>query len=170
MAIKVFFDMDGVLAEFNKNASFEELWEPGYFFNRPAMVNMVEALTMLIESDIGECVYIRSAVLPNGFAAKEKEEWIHKYLPQLSNDHIQFVECGSSKAEGLDFSKNKLFLVDDFSHNLHEWKGVGIKVYNGINGTNQTWKGYAIKSDMTPTVIFRQLYGIIKTEEAFNAA
>lgn len=48
---------------------------------------------------------------------------------------------------GLDTLTEEMFLFDDFSRNLHEWKsagGKGIKCYNGLNGNHGTWAGAGV--------------------------
>lgn len=167
MNAKIYFDMDGVLALFSK-VPFEVVCRPGYFYNRPPMEDMVKAVKMLLESDIGDSVAIRSAVLSEE-AADEKRRWLKKYLPELKENSIEFVQCGTDKSDGLDFEDTRMYLIDDFSYNLHNWKGVGIKVYNGINGTNGTWKGYSVSAEMPAQLIFRQLYGILKTDITMSA-
>ncbi len=164
--MKIFIDMDGVLAEWNSSAAFEDVCKPGYFISRPPMKGMCDVIRKLLKSDLGESVYVRSAVIPDDHSESEKRAWLNAHLPELEPERYEFVPYGTSKNEGLDFKSDKLFLVDDFSHNLHEWQGTGIKVYNGINGTHGTWRGYRIDSSMDPEQLFRQLYGIIKAELA----
>lgn len=44
---KIFIDMDGVLAKWNTEASFEDTFEKGYFLDRLPQENMIAAVREL---------------------------------------------------------------------------------------------------------------------------
>ena len=57
-----------------------------------------------------------------------------------------------------------MILVDDYSRNLHAWElagHVGIKFYNGINGSHGSWKGCAIGSAMS----VQEMYDVIASKD-----
>ena len=97
------------------------------------------------------------------FCEAEKEAWLDRYLPEIDTQHRIFVPCGSPKSafvpEGI---KKSDVLLDDYSQNLHEWKGKGIKLMNGINGTRGSWQGARISADMTAATLCRELGAICK--------
>lgn len=159
--MKVYADMDGVTALFEQ-ASLEEMTQEGFFLSRKPVQNVIEFLKLLSEDPAVE-LFSLSAVLSD-MAEAEKREWNKKYMPFLKPDHQIYLPYGVNKAEylkslGFPISNNDI-LVDDFSPNLHAWHGVGVKMYNGINGTHGTWKGYSVHSNMTSDIMYRQMAGI----------
>lgn len=150
--MRFFLDLDGTLAKWGIISSEEELFEQGYFRNLPYESALIRETKMLVDANIP--VYILSHYLPNSkYAELEKIDWVHEYLPDIPNENILLLPCGTSKAE---FVLKKLeleslsfddYLVDDYSANLFDWiahGGVGVKFMNGINGTKGTWQGQKI--------------------------
>ena len=159
----LYVDMDGVLAYWNQDASIEEVASKGYFLNCAPVRNVIEAIRNLIErEDVN--VTILSSVFNDDHSSEEKLKWLGKYS---INAKTIFVPYGSSKSEYLQsegmISKDD-FLLDDFSKNLHQWHGIGIKMYNHCNGTKGTWHGYSVRNDMPADLLEKQLYGIMAVE------
>lgn len=146
--VNLYFDMDGVLAKWNPNVSTEDTFKKGYFLNREPDTLMVE-LAKEMRNQPGVRVYILTAVYDNGYAEEEKKQWLINN--GLSNFSFINVPYGLDKALAIKQSV-KSFLIDDYSVNLHNWEKrknfVGIKYYNGINGTNGTWTGDVLCYDM----------------------
>lgn len=140
---ELYVDMDGTVAEW-KNSAFEELLEPGYFLNLAPYHNVVDAVKLLA-NDKRIKVFILSAVLQeNKSALSEKTHWLDRWLPEVSHENRIFCPCGISKAEAIKVASSNKVLLDDYSRNLHDWSahgGTGIKLLNGINGTQGTWRG-----------------------------
>lgn len=158
---RVFFDMDGTLAVWDTEARIEEVASEGYMLNRPMMENMVTAVRMLTKSNDYE-VCILSAVF-HETAAKEKRQWVSINLPEIKKENMFFCKCGENKSDFVSATAEDV-LIDDFSENLHNWRGKGIKVYNGINGTNGTWTGYSVHSNCDKIKLQAQLDAIIRLE------
>lgn len=142
---RVFFDMDGTLSVWEDNP-IEEVAKAGYFYARQPQESVVGALKALAESE--ECeVYILSSTFIDDHSVSEKVAWnaLYTKLPRARQLYVPYgmdkdeflMECGGIKKTDI--------LVDDFSYNLHRWKGVGIKVLNGVNGTKGTWHGPMIR-------------------------
>lgn len=144
---KLYVDMDGVLCIFNKDKSLEEISEPGYFENLLPIVNVVLAIEKLsTEKDIS--ITILSHVL-NDRAAHEKRRWLDRNF-KIDVDSV-FVPYGISKAlylKKLNYPVKKAYLLDDFTRNLFEWDGIGIKLLNGINNTHHSWNGFVVNGKM----------------------
>lgn len=149
---KVFFDMDGTLAEWKEVRSEKELYRKGYFLSLRPNRNVIESARNLQNS--GADVYILSCVLTDSrYALKEKKEWLQKYLPFIPRAHWIFVPYGEKKTDVVrrimelkELTENEV-LVDDYSENLKDWAGehgLGIKLMNGINGTKGTWQGLRV--------------------------
>lgn len=164
MATNVYFDMDGTLAEW-QTRPIEEVAKKGYFSNLPVMTNvvaMVKALSQMPEINL----YILSAVFQDEHSIKDKQEWLSKYLPEIPTERQIFVPYGQSKSDFLSNKADTDVLLDDFSMNLRDWHGKGVKIYNGINGTKGTWHGYSIHADMVPQIMLHQFLGIINEGRA----
>lgn len=155
---KLYVDMDGTLTEW-KNASIEEVTSPGWFRQASPADSVVSAIRRLISADNDVEVFILSAVFSDDHSIQEKTEWLSFFLPEIDEQHILFVPYGEKKTDYVQ--EKNTFLLDDFSKNLYEWNGTGIKVYNGVNGTKGTWHGYSVHSSMSSEIMYTQLLGII---------
>jgi len=137
----IFFDMDGVLAVYDKN-TVNFMYNKGFFLNRPPIKNMIEVVQKLSKENYN--IYILSTIIDSPFCSKEKDLWLDEHLPEIKNEKRFFVPYGTTKA---DFAKTKVhlessqnILIDDYTKNLREWEDVNdsisIKFMNGINGNN----------------------------------
>ena len=162
---RIFVDMDGVLAKWNKDASFEETLEKGYFLNREPQENMISAIR-----DLSKCfdITILTSVYPEGTAIEEKKEWLKQY--GLDHIPVVFVPYGHRKRDYIELRDDEaLFLIDDYTKNLIEWEAeddysYGIKFVNEINDTHKTFDGIRLSSAMsaksiriTLTALFRYI-------------
>ena len=165
MKKRLFVDMDGVLCIFNKEASIEELTSAGYFSNLLPQESVKDAITLLLDEDNVE-IFILSSVFQDDHSANEKADWLNSYgLEAIDESHRLFAPYGTSKSSYLEETvglKKDDFLLDDFSKNLHEWHGTGIKLYNGINGTKGTWFGYSVHAKCSADIIANTLLGIMQ--------
>lgn len=167
---RLFVDMDGVLCEFNKNASIEEVATKGYFAKCVPQMSVISAIRSLLERFLLENknteVYILSSVFMDDHSVEDKNQWLDENgLLGINNEHRLFVPYGQSKSRYLYDTVGigeDDFLLDDFSKNLHEWHGVGIKLYNGINGTKGTWTGYSVNARSSSEVIKNTIMGIMQ--------
>ena len=167
----VYVDIDGVLAEFDTTKSIEDVAAPGYSLKLKPIEPMCRVINRLSKE---MPVTILSAVLHEQ-AKSDKREWLANFVSKKLADTAIFVDCGTSKGSVIETAcckhRYENILVDDFSKNLHEWPGIGIKVYNGINGTHGTWKGFNVRTgyDINWLITYCQLAGIIKTiQEEFK--
>lgn len=157
----LYVDMDGTLAQFQKKP-LEEITSKGYFRDLPVMVNVVKALRTMMKENDDVIIMILTSVFNDNHSISDKKCWLHEVIPEITEEQMIFVPYGERKSDYVD--QKDSFLLDDFSKNLHEWEGIGIKVYNGINGNNGTWHGYSIHSDMEPEKLKKQLLGILRAE------
>ena len=156
--IAIFVDLDGTLAWWIPSTTPEDLIAPGYFRMLPAYSEMVENVRYLIS--VGYSVFALSACMPTlGDPVDEKNRWLDQYLPEIGKDYRLFCRCDQSKwqvAHTAAGDNKTLILLDDYSKNLHAWvedsdgKGIGIKIMNGINGTQGTWQGAKISNTCSP--------------------
>ena len=159
---RMFFDMDGVLAHFNNQIESEEvLYQQGYFKNLQPQTSVLEAVNMMINCYPEQC-YILTAAVESPYAIPEKKEWLSTYVTSnLIEDHILFTKCGEPKSLYIEKGVRSYdILVDDYTKNLVSFVsdgGNGIKVVNGINDTNKSWKGKRIFYEDKPAKIFEQL-------------
>lgn len=148
----LFIDMDGTLVEWNTELPefANEIFKPGYFKERPAYPMMPEAIRDIIHCSAFE-VYTLSSVIDGPYAVLDKNVWLDENIPELDEKHRIFCRCGENKAKKVeslfgDFGEN-FILLDDYTVNLRQWEssgGTAIKLLNGINGTNGTWKGVEV--------------------------
>lgn len=147
----IYCDMDGVLAKWNTSASLEDTYEPGYFREREADESALRLIRLLVEH--GCPVTILSSAYVEGTARKDKRDWL--IANGLGDLPYVFVPYGKPKG---DYIEEKGVLLDDFSHNLHDWEQtpgmVGVKYYNGINGTKGSWTGYSVDHRMPPEKMY----------------
>lgn len=157
-------DMDGVLVEFNKAASIEDLYSKEYFLKQKPMLNVVKAIRMLQLADNGIRVGSCSKYLEGSNAKKDKNTWLDKYVPEIPIEDRFFCPYSAEKETVIrkDILDTKPALLDDFTPNLKEWNGTAIKLYNGINGTNGTWHGYSVRADMDPIALAASLEALVK--------
>ena len=168
-------DMDGVLAEYKwSGVGLERL--QGHFLSLAPCRNICDSIRIIL-SDLFLSslldVYVVSSLMPGApFCRKEKEKWLSRELPELADDHRLFPAPGTSKADIVEHTigmplHRDVFLLDDFTSNLYSWQlrgGTGIKVLNGINGKNGTWKGSKISicrketAEMITSSIMKAVY------------
>ncbi|MBQ7740246.1 MAG: hypothetical protein IJT65_03325 [Eubacterium sp.] len=179
---KIFFDMDGVLAEYRKNCTEEDMKKKGYFYSLEPEKNMIEALNMLLENgeELGVGVCVLTKVYPSEFkySVREKLEWRDKYLPELFDS--EFVMVNGDEEEKSDVVKaligagldENYILIDDYNPNLAEWRNAGgevIKFVNKINDSKRSFVGKRINYKMSPEELYLSILafaGIIVGEKA----
>lgn len=165
-AKRLFVDMDGTLAVFNKVDTLETLYEEGYFRNLKPNMNVVNAVKEFIAQNPEVKVHILSAYLSDSkYALKEKNEWLDKYLPEIKQEDRIFPPCGEDKGKYIKggYGEND-YLLDDYTHNLTLWcpPGKGVKLLNGINHTRGTWKGECVNYDLDGREIANRISQIME--------
>ena len=157
----IYFDIDGVLAKW-QDVPLEELTSPGYFKNLPAEKHMCKVFNLLLlHKETTFNIFTLSSVFQDNHSIEEKKEWLRNISPWLPEENMIFVPYGTKKSDFIQKPQETDILVDDFTKNLKEWHGIGVKVFNGINGTHGSWNGFSIHSNMNPDILYRQLLGII---------
>ena len=162
--MRIFFDMDGVLAHWQEGEPIETVTSKGYFFNLSPEFNVIEAVRMIPKLDKEAELFILSSVFQDDHSVNEKNQWLDNHnLRVISPEHRIFVPYGESKSEylkkTLGLEKSDV-LIDDFSRNLFEWHGIGIKMYNHCNGTKKEWNGYGVRNTMSPECIASTILAI----------
>lgn len=158
---KFFIDMDGVLAKWRQAASLSEVGQRGYFLNLEVELTLVEVVLELVRQ--GYSVSILSHVFGES-AASEKTSWLNKC--GLGHIHRTFVPYGEPKSDYVDNHSAKNILLDDYTKNLVKWEeegNIGVKLYNGVNGNNGTWKGHSISLEMSFEDIIATLVDIAES-------
>lgn len=166
---RLFVDMDGTLAVFNKVDKIEQLYEEGYFKNLEPNMNVVNAVKEIIERHPEIEVKILSAHLSDSkYALAEKNEWLDKYLPEIKREDRIFPPCGEDKGKYIEggYGEND-YLLDDYTHNLKLWcpPGQGVKLLNGINHTRGSWQGKCVDFNKDKTEMAKDIVNIILPKE-----
>lgn len=161
---RLFIDMDGTLCEWKKiklDLTQEEaldkdlVWErvqevllsPDYFKNLAPQMNVVKAVRFLAKEGLVDC-HILSCVMENtpvSTPQADKGAWLDRFLPEIDDSKRIFVPNGENKSSYVPCGASQEdFLLDDYTKNLREWNGTGIKLLNDVNNSNNTWKGSKI--------------------------
>ena len=152
--VGIYIDLDGVLAIWRR-VSIEATMKKGFFLSAKADLRILYLVRMLKDSGCKVCILSASY---NKDTSKEKAQWL-KQIGLGDVDYI-FVPYGCNKA---DFIKDKnAILIDDFTNNLFSWQKkrdglIGVKYYNGINGTKGRWYGNFITCQMTSIQMFKTI-------------
>ena len=166
MKKRVFVDMDGTLAVWNKGKKTEDLYQPGYFAELVPQPTVVEAIKILANQCKNEVeVFTLSTVLvDNPYAIPDKNRWLDRYLPEINAEHRIFVPGSIPKYLAVpDGIRANDTLLDDYTANLVSWSAFarGVKILNGINHSRGTWLGEKVhKNDGAEAIVKTVLAGL----------
>lgn len=168
MIKNVYFDMDGVLANFDKGVEMfnhidERPWLviKDFYKNLEVIGNPNEVIETL--QNLGYKVYLLSKVETRDEKGGERSEdkifWAKKYLPSLPIQNIIIVPLHENKADYILTDIKESLLVDDYKENLKEWKALG----GAIVKFGRVWK------DERPYPQTTNLFDIIPIVESLRA-
>lgn len=129
---KLYCDIDGVLADFEKaayaiNPKFKTEWFkiPKGFFASLDKMSDADILMRFLKEHFGSNLYILTA-LPEDFddpnAAQDKRDWIERYY-QIPQEKV-YVVPRENKQNFTENNKNNI-LIDDRKSNIKEWNAAG---------------------------------------------
>lgn len=145
-----YFDMDGVVVEYDRKAYAGE--DPlylkknaHYYLNLEPDRTMLEVIDRMHQNSryTGDHIYILTSIHLGGSIFNEhlhdKVTWLSRWLPYLDINSILFSV--TSKRDAAEYIMNhKLsendILIDDYNENLNDWEnhgGISVKYCNGIN-------------------------------------
>ena len=124
--MKLFFDMDGTLADFANGGGLEKMEQKGFFLNLKPYANARKYVRNM--SKFHE-VYILSACIDTDYCMVEKIMWLRKFFKFIPYENIILVPYGTNKAETVikrfgEITTNDL-LFDDYKVNLQQWREKG---------------------------------------------
>ena len=172
--INIFFDMDGVLAEYRENCNEIDMQQEGYFATLAPFWNVINAFKKMYLSLKDRCVnvYVLTKVYPNTFkySVNEKVLWKNQYMPFLSDENFIMVDgevLQKSQAIkqklGLDIDETCI-LIDDYNANLFEWQsngGIAVKYVNGVNDKNKSFIGERLFFTMSSSQIYNEIINLM---------
>ena len=141
---RYFFDMDGCLAEWKAESSFEKLYEQGYFLRLKPIEKTIQFAKNAVKEGI-DCYIVTAYLTDSKYAKTEKMAWLKKYLPEIPEENWIFVRYGDDKSKYIKGGiSEKDILFDDHTPNCIQWEEAGgkaKKVLNGVNSLKKTWTG-----------------------------
>lgn len=130
----LFFDMDGVLADFDgaTNGVIETMFEEGFFRTlRPMEEDLNSIMGQLLEEGYTIKILSKACVNKddNRFLGQQwdKIDWCAKYIPCIDSDDIIIQGADEKKGDILNAykrvygDKRYFFLIDDYKPNLLNW-------------------------------------------------
>ena len=143
------FDFDGTLYEWDVTKDIDDVSVPTYPLKEQKHLWPMLYAAQKLNNDFPGMVRIASAVANDGC----KESKIRRISADIGYDVANrsiFVPFGydDDKVQKMNVNGNRR---------------VGIKVYNGINGTKGTWNGYSVHASANPEICYKQLKAIIYT-------
>lgn len=155
--MRLFVDMDGVMAKWRSTSKVEELMEEGFFADMYPQRQVIEAVQSIAEEGKAAVFVLSKYLEESPYALAEKNEWLDKYIPIIDGEHRLFCPCNKQKADMVpDGIQEWDVLLDDYTVNLNEWVaagGIGLKLMNGVNGTKGTWKGRRVAAELAEDIV-----------------
>jgi 5'(3')-deoxyribonucleotidase len=126
--MRLIFDMDGTLADFDGAGGTDKMTEKGFFQGLEVYDKVVETLSLLQRS--GYELYILSACIGTEYCKQEKLEWIKEKLSFIDLRKVVLMNVGDNKAvEFMKATKTMIqetdLLFDDYGKNLKDWYEAG---------------------------------------------
>lgn len=173
-----YFDMDGVVAEYKKEAYIGEdpLWlrkNQHYFRDLNPDRKMLEVIDRMHQRSryTGDRIYLLTSIPMNGAIFNEhfhdKISWAGTWLPYLGIDAI--LISVTSKRDAVEYIQNHQLssndiLIDDYNKNLVDWQthgGISVKYCNGQNNP-ESFTGPKIYRDDSAENIIKLLDSPLK--------
>lgn len=123
--LALYFDMDGVQADFEKalQGQFERMFKRGFFRNIEPIGTPNTVFARL--QQMGYEVYILTTAVKTAYCDTEKIEWVAEHAPSIKPENIIICKTGDHKTDFIKTPIETSVLIDDYKENLHTWQNAG---------------------------------------------
>lgn len=147
----LFFDMDGVLANFDKKVDemgdIKAMFEPNFFRTLEPMEEGINETIAELQKHYTVKILSKACVKRNDkrFIGQmvDKVNWLKQYVPCLDELNIIIQATDECKGDIVEmYKQHECILIDDYSKNLADWTfagGKGIKKAKRIKN-GRAWK------------------------------
>lgn len=129
MSRTIYIDVDGVIAQWDPKATPEETHRRDFMYTRNPVKNVIQGIVDAFWHGV-DIIFLTKVYDEN--ARNKRLLWFKDKASIAADIPIQFVPYKERKGDYVADEQSSV-LIDDFTANLTEWKGIAVKFQNEIN-------------------------------------